>query len=1467
MKSICLRLLRLITCLGCWIGLNDVPQVYGKDTVPIIVRTEPVSDSLIHERWKISKRSSTSYEDLSQITTMATAPHKNLWLGTSSGLVHYDGLNFKRPEVRPRLRTGYPPPSLNVTSLSNVVDSEDLYIGIHSRGLWHFHNSVPYSIEKMSSPLHQHSTPFVTLEVKDGVYVGGTHGLSKIDTRSKPYREELLDAGPIFDLARVKSVTKDEMLGCGESGLILLDLESQSLKLLFSRAEEAKGCRGVVSYSSQNTPNSDLVSGAFALFEDHLYLVENENVYQLTIPSIKAAWGQKPYLDKEQYLWIPTDQYLYRFAHYTEVRSQALAGQRIEPIERFDLPFTRAMHEQPRRSPVGKTSIWMASKNRELTQITKSNGQFLLPLREQASGGGPILSSHTRIGLDHLWWVESCQEIFSAIYDSRAPEPSLMQAQKLYLPDRIDGECIDALGGGHEIGAPIILARRKEVFALKANQEQPQDIEILHTWSRDCESLDCRITSLHIHKTHPLVIFAGTEAGQLLRLHISGDVDTMDIATTKSNSAITVIRSSKNSLLLGHETGVHLVDLDQQFKVLNEASLDLLPSVSIPRAPIRDLLYDHKNHIWWLASYGGGLGWLDLSQPNQVQGGQITRGLERQNRFLSGLAAVQKVIGDSNSVELWAQSNHGLIKFQLHELLKFVSGTKSPLSKDFITTLEDLDEANGWLRPSLTQIGSLIFTATTRQTELIDTSAILPMNNTIPPHVSSAIWKGENLEQTHEVSQSHLATQSNIKIPTLTAPDGSSEVEFHFAHPLGVDQPIQNILYKFSIEGQNISVPWVNLGHMKHIRISHIKPGKYTFELRTQGGSNLHQKISRLRLVIPDTLSPFTTYLLWSVLIFSLGIGLLISSLFYQQNRSLKVDVKTYELESRKAQSYLDHYKQVFDHSENAFFLFSEYNVCLEWNPKALELFKLTPQEMYHLTPQLLGIELPNARDLNESHRDIPLLCQRPFGDSFPARVSLSPHSISKDIVVTLVSIVDLSSLVKTQDERLKSQEDLAQSRRLESLGRLSGWVAHEMNNTFAEVEGILESIEDQLKQARTPVALIAKLKEISHQGHRRVQRLLSLTQERHHKLDHTTSDNILTNNIFWCTVEQLFNSNLDHLSWMLNQGQSLDIEVINKAIEDDDLLGQVFDAASSSEMELADLEEDRTSHDPQHLKINRSLFDHFTFRLILILSERAPADTCFTLQLGLTRGNTLLFRVVLPSLFYLNKSSSLPWERQRKSLVDQLMFIHHQVSHIGASLHQLHEPSHSVVSLRFPVFESETSEELIETLDDIDVFDTQNEDKGMIQEQMGTSSVEKHVGSLTNIVLVDDNQSLLKILANRLKHSGFTVYSFDDARLALDWIELGSHHINILITDVLMPHINGRQLATRLLGSHPELSVIFISAYTDDVLSPNGSFSLAENEYFMRKPFSPRQLIRLVSEVMDSKTHDEPVRVFEPLG
>jgi YesN/AraC family two-component response regulator len=75
---------------------------------------------------------------------------------------------------------------------------------------------------------------------------------------------------------------------------------------------------------------------------------------------------------------------------------------------------------------------------------------------------------------------------------------------------------------------------------------------------------------------------------------------------------------------------------------------------------------------------------------------------------------------------------------------------------------------------------------------------------------------------------------------------------------------------------------------------------------------------------------------------------------------------------------------------------------------------------------------------------------------------------------------------------------------------------------------------------------------------------------------------------------------------------------------------------------------------------------------------------------------------------------------------------------------------------------------------------------------------------------------------------------------------------IHLLLTDVVMPALSGRELAEKLTKLHPELKILFMSGYTDDTVVRHGV--LESGMAYLQKPFSPDALARKVREVLDAQ-------------
>jgi FixJ family two-component response regulator len=77
-----------------------------------------------------------------------------------------------------------------------------------------------------------------------------------------------------------------------------------------------------------------------------------------------------------------------------------------------------------------------------------------------------------------------------------------------------------------------------------------------------------------------------------------------------------------------------------------------------------------------------------------------------------------------------------------------------------------------------------------------------------------------------------------------------------------------------------------------------------------------------------------------------------------------------------------------------------------------------------------------------------------------------------------------------------------------------------------------------------------------------------------------------------------------------------------------------------------------------------------------------------------------------------------------------------------------------------------------------------------------------------------------------------------------------GGAEMDLLITDVIMPGMSGKDLSIRLLNNYPHLKVLFVSGYTDDAIADHGI--LEEGVHFLQKPFSPDLLVEKVQEMLD---------------
>jgi two-component system, cell cycle sensor histidine kinase and response regulator CckA len=115
-------------------------------------------------------------------------------------------------------------------------------------------------------------------------------------------------------------------------------------------------------------------------------------------------------------------------------------------------------------------------------------------------------------------------------------------------------------------------------------------------------------------------------------------------------------------------------------------------------------------------------------------------------------------------------------------------------------------------------------------------------------------------------------------------------------------------------------------------------------------------------------------------------------------------------------------------------------------------------------------------------------------------------------------------------------------------------------------------------------------------------------------------------------------------------------------------------------------------------------------------------------------------------------------------------------------------------------------------------------------------------------ILVVEDEKGVRHFIGGVLRQQGYTVLEAGDGEEALAVLPLHRDTCTLIVTDVIMPRMNGPVLVERLRIACPSLKVLYVSGYTGDTIKQNG---LSAEEPFLQKPFAPQALTAKVTELL----------------
>ncbi len=131
-------------------------------------------------------------------------------------------------------------------------------------------------------------------------------------------------------------------------------------------------------------------------------------------------------------------------------------------------------------------------------------------------------------------------------------------------------------------------------------------------------------------------------------------------------------------------------------------------------------------------------------------------------------------------------------------------------------------------------------------------------------------------------------------------------------------------------------------------------------------------------------------------------------------------------------------------------------------------------------------------------------------------------------------------------------------------------------------------------------------------------------------------------------------------------------------------------------------------------------------------------------------------------------------------------------------------------------------------------------------------------------ILVVDDESEVRIMLQEQLKTFGFTVLVAEGGPEALKLSQEYPETIHLLLTDVLMPRMNGGTLAARMTSARPDIKVLYMSGFTPNMAVHHSV--LDPGTAFLPKPFTPEILLRTIRVILDAPRSSERRASHEPL-
>ncbi|MFV0387646.1 MAG: response regulator [Pyrinomonadaceae bacterium] len=432
----------------------------------------------------------------------------------------------------------------------------------------------------------------------------------------------------------------------------------------------------------------------------------------------------------------------------------------------------------------------------------------------------------------------------------------------------------------------------------------------------------------------------------------------------------------------------------------------------------------------------------------------------------------------------------------------------------------------------------------------------------------------------------------------------------------------------------------------------------------------------------------------------------------------------------------------------------------------------------------------------------------RKDGSTIPILLAIA--GLTEDELFT-VFVLDRTDLKTTEEALIESKQALIRSQKLEAIGRLAGGIAHDFNNLLTVIHGYCEI---GLSQAKGNPALIRNLEEIRKAGIRASE---------------------LTKQLLAFSRKQVI--------------QSLPLNINEIIVYMDGMLERIIGEDVNIQVEL----------EPDIPLINgdKGQFEQILLNLAVNAREAMPFGGLITItteKLNSVPISSNCFGFTTKPVVKVSFSDT--GVGMTDDVKDRLFepFFTTKPEGTGLGLATIYgivtqfdgcidvessNNSGTNFMLYFPVCEDHSTNEYVS------------------DEQTGIYPRNE------TILIVEDENMVRNLTSETLQNHGFNVITADGGSRALRMINAGTQRIDLVLTDVIMPNMNGIDFVQKLRTISPKIKVVFMSGYAGPNDSSNSAFF--ENEPFIQKPFDTKVLVQTVIDVLGAEDSSKNNSVPQP--